>query len=306
MMALIWAGTALGPIAAWWLWRRRTRPSRSAAALLAAFYALGIWAFLIEPRTLAVRHVEVASDAWRGTPIRIGVISDTHVGAPQMSPARVRRLMGRMAAERPDLVVFVGDYVGGHAPVGARSERARTEIAEGIAALGTVPAPLGRWAVLGNHDWWYDGPAVEAQLWRAGVPVMENDAQRVARTGGAFWIAGLADYASTRAQPSAQAALAAVPADEPVIVLSHWPDAFEQVPSRVALTLAGHSHCGQVNLPIVGRPVLPSPGSARWPCGLYDVGGRKLFVTGGVGVSILPVRFRAPPEIIIVTLSGRP
>ena len=87
--------------------------------------------------------------------------------------------------------------------------------------------------------------------------------------------------------------------------ITHWPDPFETMPPRVALTLAGHTHCGQVNLPILGRPILPSPASHRWPCGLYDEGGRMLFVPGGVGTSVLPVRFRAPPEIVIVTLRAR-
>ncbi|MFZ5719267.1 MAG: metallophosphoesterase [Pseudomonadota bacterium] len=311
-MLFAWAGAACGPVVALLAWRRlgsagrRTAGARVLLGFFALAYGLGVWAFLIEPRTLAVRHVSVESEAWRGPPLRIGVVSDTHVDAPHVTPERVRRLMARMAGERPDVVVFVGDYVGGHAPAAARDDVARTGIAEGIAAFGTIHAPLGRYAVLGNHDWWYGGREVEALLWRAGVPVLENYAQRVERPGGAFWIAGLADYASLRAQPSAAAALAAVSAHEPVVVLSHWPDAFKQVPARAALTIAAHSHCGQVNLPLLGRPITPSPGSARWPCGLYEEDGRKLLVTGGVGVSILPVRFRAPPEIVIVTLSEHP
>lgn len=311
-MLLAWAGAACGPVVALLAWRRlgsagrRTAGARVLLGLFVLAYGLGVWAVLIEPRTLAVRRVSLQSETWRGPPLRIGVVSDTHVDAPHVTAERVRRLMARLAGEQPDVVVFVGDYVGGHKPAAARSDEARAEIAEGIAAFGTIHAPLGRYAVLGNHDWWYGGLAVESLLWRAGVPVLENYAQRVERPGGAFWIAGLADYASTRAEPSAAAALAAVPAHEPVIVLTHWPDAFEQVPRRAALTIAAHSHCGQVNLPLLGRPITPSPGSARWPCGLYDEGGRKLLVTGGVGVSILPVRFRAPPEIVVVTLSGPP
>lgn len=258
-MLLAWTGAIVGPAAALLAWRRlrpegrRRLGPRMLLAIFVVVYGLGVWAFLVEPRTLAVRRVSVASEAWRGPPLRIGVVSDTHVDAPHMTPERVRRLMGRLAAERPDLVLFVGDYVGGHAPAAARGSVAPAAIAEGIAALGTIHAPLGRYAVLGNHDWWYDGRTVEAQLWRAGVPVLENYAQRIARPGGAFWIAGLADYASARAQPSAEAALAAVPAGEPVIVLTHWPDAFAEVPPRVALTIAGHSHCGQVK-PAHRRP----------------------------------------------------
>src|SRR5690606_41218094 len=98
------------------------------------------------------------------------------------------------------------------------------------------------------------------------------------------------------------ATLGEVPATAPVIVLTHWPVPFREVPHGVALALAGHTHCGQVNLPVLGRLVHASSASERWPCGLYDEGGRKLFVTGGVGVSILPVRFRAPPEIVVLTL----
>ena len=136
--------------------------------------------------------------------------------------------------------------------------------------------------------------------------MLANHALRVARPSGGFWVAGVADFQSERTEPSVAAALRDVTTDEPVLLLSHWPDIFTHVPPRVALTVAAHTHCGQVNLPFLGRPVLPSAGSRRWPCGLYDDGGRKLLVTGGLGVSMLPVRFRAPPEIVIVTLSGRP
>jgi predicted MPP superfamily phosphohydrolase len=185
-----------------------------------------------------------------------------------------------------------------------RARPDRSAVLQGAAALGQARAPLGRFAVLGNHDWWYDGPALEAQLQRSGVTVLENAAVKVARPGGDFWIAGLADLDSRRAEPSPQTALARVPTGEPVILLSHWPDPFPTVPPRVALTLAGHTHCGQVNLPLLGRLVHASHGAKRWGCGLYDEGGRKLFVTSGLGVSILPVRFRAPPEVAIVTLRG--
>jgi predicted MPP superfamily phosphohydrolase len=306
VMMMAWAGTLAGPFIAWRLWRRRSRLARAALVLLAIFYALGVWTFLIEPRLLVVRHVTVVTPAWTAPATRIAVLSDTHVGDPHVSAARVVRVVARINRERPDAVVFVGDYVGGHDPYGVRSSEANAEIERGIAALGQARAAYGRAAVLGNHDWWYHGPSVEAALRNGGVPVLENAAIRLQGRAGAFWIAGVADPYSERAPPSVPDALKAVPANEPVILLSHWPDVFPRVPDRVALTIAGHSHCGQVNFPLVGRPLTPSPGSAHWPCGLYDEGGRKLLVTGGLGTSILPVRFRAPPEIVIVTLRGPP
>ncbi len=309
LLMVAWVGAVLGPLAAALLWRRlppvrrRSWPARAGLAAFALAYALAVWAFLIEPRTLVVRNVSVESAEWRGPPLRIGLLSDVHVGA-QVSPTRVAHVAARLSRERPDLILLLGDYVGGHAPEADRLASARTEILRGVAALDGARAPLGRVAVLGNHDWWYDGPAIEAALRGEDIAVLENDAVRIDRTGGPFWVAGLADLASRRARPSATLALSRVPMTEPVILLTHWPDPWPTVPGRVALTLAGHTHCGQVNLPIVGRPIAASPGSRRWPCGLYQDGGRKLFVTGGLGVSILPVRFRAPPEIVILTLSG--
>jgi predicted MPP superfamily phosphohydrolase len=298
----------LGPPVAILLWRalgpklRHSRLVRLAFLAFAVGYGLCVWTFLIEPRTLRVHRLQVASAAWSGAPLRIGVVSDTHVGAPHVTPDRVRRTMLRLNRERPDVIVFLGDYAGGHEPAATRAAPDRSAVLSGVAALAAAEAPLGRIAVLGNHDWWYDGPAIEAQLRRAGVKVLENNAVRVQRPGGAFWIAGLADLESRRAEPSPEAALATVPSGEPVILLTHWPDPFPSVPPRVALTLAGHTHCGQVNFPIVGRTVHASEGARRYGCGLYDEGGRKLFVTAGLGVSILPVRFRAPPEIAVITL----
>jgi len=135
-----------------------------------------------------------------------------------------------------------------------------------------------------------------------GIKVLENARARIERPGGAFWLAGLADYESTRAQPSYGEALNGLQDNDPVIAMSHWPDAFATAPDRVTMTFAGHTHCGQVNLPFFGRLLHASPGSEMWPCGLYTDAGRKLYVSGGVGVSIMPVRFNQPPEIAIVTL----
>lgn len=306
VLILAWIAAVGGPFLCLLLVRRMLRVRRiflawSLAALAAVAWALGVWAFLTEPTTLKVRHVTVESATWTGPPVRLGVISDTHVSAPHVDVGRLRRLVQRMNAEAPDAVVLLGDYTGGSSRA---AERNRAEILAGVEAFGDLRAPLGVYGVLGNHDSAFDDAAIAAALGRARVPVLENRAVRVARPGGAFWVAGLADMHSRRVRPSPEAALQAVPADEPSIVITHWPDPFLAVPQEVALTLAGHTHCGQVSLPILGRLVHASPMSERWACGLYDEGGRKLFVTGGVGVSILPVRFRAPPEIVVVTLKG--
>jgi len=311
ILTLAWIGAVVGPVICgllvWWLLRDQRIYFAAAVGVVAGLaWVLGVWAFLIEPATLTVRHVSVESAAWRGPPLRIGIISDTHVAAPHTDVRRIERLVGRMNAERPDVVMLLGDYAGGHEPAATRAQPEQSEILRGVEAFHALSAPLGVHAVLGNHDSWYDDAAIAEALGRAGASLLDNRAERVDRPGGAFWIAGLADMDSPREGPRVAATLATIQGTEPVIVISHWPDPFVDVPDRVALTLAGHTHCGQVNLPVFGRLVHASRMSERWACGLYDEGGRKLFVTGGVGVSILPVRFRAPPEIVILTLKSMP
>lgn len=307
VLVVAWIGALVGPLLCFLLVRRLLRSRRiflgwSVAAVVAIGWGLGVWAFLVEPATLTVRHVTVESATWRGPPLRIGIISDTHVAAPHTDVARIERLVARMNAERPDVVVLLGDYAGGHEPASVRAAPEASEILRGVEAFRGLSSPLGTHAVLGNHDSWFDDAAIAAALGRADVTVLDNRAARVERANGAFWLAGLADMHSPREGPRVGATLGEVADAAPVIVLTHWPDPFREVPQGVALTLAGHTHCGQVNLPVLGRLVHASEASERWPCGLYDEGGRKLFVTGGVGVSILPVRFRAPPEIVVLTL----
>jgi len=318
LLMLAWAGAVLWPVllglALWRGLKRGRGPGWigwSAIGVVSVAWFLGIWAFLWEPQQLVIRRVEATSAAWSGAALKIGVMSDTHTDGAHMGVGRLNAVIDAMNAEQPDIVVLLGDFVSGHELMADRSEDNRKAIAEGLAALSRLRAPLGVHAVLGNHDWWYDGPAVEAQLKLAGVNVMENGRVRIAREGGAFWVGGLADYHSERTKPSYGATLGqrvdapAVPADQPVIVMSHWPDAFAVAPDSVALTLAGHSHCGQVNLPFVGRPIAISEGSRRWPCGLYEDRGRRLYVSGGVGTSVMPVRFGQPPEIAVVMLRER-
>lgn len=311
VLVMAWVAAVLGPIICTLLIRRLLRGRRiifawSLGAIAALGWGLGVWAFLVEPATLTVRHVTVASAQWRGPPLRIGVISDTHVAAPHTDVARIERVVARMNAERPDIVVLLGDYAGGHEPAARRERPEQSEILAGVDAFRGLTAPLGVHAVLGNHDSWYDDAAISEALMRAGVRVLDNRAERVPRQNGPFWLAGLADMESPREPPLVSATLREVTDRAPIIVLTHWPDPFVEVPNRVAVTLAGHTHCGQVNFPILGRMVHASRMSERWACGLYDEGGRKLFVTGGVGVSILPVRFRAPPEIVVLTLRAAP
>jgi predicted MPP superfamily phosphohydrolase len=312
ILLLAWAAVIIWPVLlAVALWRGLKRGRGPGAlgwmfvAWVTVLWGLGVHAFLWEPQTLEVRRVEVVSRTWTGPSLRIGVISDTHMGAPHMSVARLNSIVLRMNSERPDIVVLLGDFAGGHEPADERSEGDRAAVLSGIPPLEKLEAPFGVWAVLGNHDWWYDGAVIERELEARKVQVLENERVLINREGGSFWLAGLADYDSLRKKPSYMDTIGELSSNEPILAISHWPDVFAAAPDRVALTLAGHSHCGQVNLPVVGRLVHASRGAERWQCGLYEERGRKLYVSGGVGVSILPVRFLQPPEIAVVTLHGQ-
>jgi len=167
-------------------------------------------------------------------------------------------------------------------------------------ALAGLRAPLGIVAVLGNHDWWFDGPRVRHALESRGVRVLENESVPIMYRGKSFWLAGLADL-WTRGNGLLQT-MAKIDDAGPVLVLMHNPDLFPEMPERVSLTLAGHTHGGQVDLPIAGRLIVPSSFGQRYAYGLVEENGKKLIVTGGIGTSILPVRFRVPPEVVILTL----
>jgi predicted MPP superfamily phosphohydrolase len=151
-------------------------------------------------------------------------------------------------------------------------------------------------AVLGNNDWQNAGAEMAGALREAGIPVLENDVV----DAGPLHVAGLADL-RTR-EPDVAGTLAHVPEGAPVIVLSHDPDLFPQISGRVALTLSGHTHGGQIAIPRMRRRAIPSRFGERFARGHIVEGGRHLYVTSGVGTSGWPVRLLAPAEIVILRL----
>jgi predicted MPP superfamily phosphohydrolase len=284
-------------------WPRRSRAQRGrrglALVLGALGYGLNVYAWLIEPRMLVVRRVEVASERWRGAPVAIAVIGDTHVGSPHVDARRVAETVARANALHPDLVVLLGDYVANDEPESQREAAERSETLAGIAAFARLQAPLGVVAVLGNHDSWYGLAPIARALEAAGVTVLWNRHIVKDRPGGQFVIAGLADDLTGR--PDFARALANAPPID-TMVLSHSPDPFPELPPAPALMLAGHTHCGQVSVPFLGRPVTFTRSAQRYACGRTDEGGGVLYTTAGIGTSILPVRFGNPPEIVLLTL----
>lgn len=281
--------------------------------LAAAPFGLAGYAVGIEPAlTPAIRTYAVASPAWPDRlRLKLAVIADIHACEPWMSAERVHAVALQVNAMKSDAVVILGDFNAGHGFVtGPVMPEAWGE------ALSMLEAPLGIYAILGNHDWWHGpvpgmagGPAeIRAVLAERKIRLLENDAVQLSKDGQPFWIAGLADQMAhrvqrgwTRGADDLAGTLARIPAGDPVVVLAHEPFVFPRMPERVALTLCGHTHGGQVVLPVLGAPVTSS---RRYRYGHIVEDGRHLIVSGGLGESGLPVRFGIPPELLCVELCG--
>jgi predicted MPP superfamily phosphohydrolase len=279
------------------------------AALLGCGVAAS-YGVVIEPGfRLNVVPWPVAHPGWPASmpPLRIAVLTDLHAMKPWMPVPRIERIVEAANALQPDLIVLLGDYVAG-------MERYRTgtvDIADWTLALSSLRAPYGVYAVLGNHDWWVDPRGVRLGLEKVGIPVLENDAFKLQAHGRSFWLAGLGDQLARWVGgrlvgvDDLKGTVAQTMKDQdPVILLAHEPDIFVRVPPRITLTLAGHTHGGQVLLPFVGRPIVPSGYGQRFAYGHIVEGGRHMLVSSGLGLSGLPIRFMVPPEIALVTLSS--
>lgn len=292
--------------AAWLLVRRwRTLGPRTrwaAFSVLAVFellFWINIYAWYVEPNRLVVRRVEIVSDHWHGAPITIAALGDTHVGGPHVDSARVLRIVQRVNALRPDLVLLLGDYVNGHHQDADLTPAQNQNVLGGVATFAALNARYGVVAVTGNHDAWYNRQAIISALQEAGVAALSNRNIVIHRSGGPVVIAGLEDLWT--GHPDLTAALDGAPANTDTIVIAHNPDTFAPLPAGPALFLAGHAHCGQVTVPFVGRPVLPLH-NKRYGCHLIRENGKIIYVTAGIGESIAPVRFLNPPEIVLITL----
>jgi len=258
-----------------------------------------IYGFFIEPKTLAVRHVTVKSTEWPGAPLKIALIADIHIGGEHVSAARAERLTAKINAESPDIILLAGDYVNGHLTRHERSDEFNTAVEQGIGYLGALEAPLGTYAVMGNHDAWYDNEALSQWIESANISILENQNRDIMHKGRTFCLVGLSDYDTGRDD---RAAVTRCAEGQSRLVFMHSPDSLKLLPSGIALALAGHTHGGQINIPFIGRRVTATKIGHKYAYGLKQYGNFPVFITAGVGTSMLPARFRAPPEIVILTL----
>jgi predicted MPP superfamily phosphohydrolase len=279
------------------------------------------YAFGIEPRfRLSVTRYALTPASWpKYFKLRLALVADVHACDPVMTVARMEEIVGVTNALGADAILLLGDY-----EASARGMVRPLPPEAWAPVLAQLNAPLGVHAILGNHDFWDDPetkwrqlkrpPRARVALEKAGVPVYENDVVRLEKGGQPFWLAGLADQIAFitgvkngrmtfEGLDDLPGTLAKIKDDAPVILMAHEPDIFPKVPDRVALTLSGHTHGGQVRL-FGWSPIVPSEFGNRYAYGHVTEDERHLIVSGGLGCSILPLRFGVPPEIVVVELGA--
>ena len=253
------------------------------------------WTAVSDP---VVRNARIPVAGWpAGTPpLRLLLISDIHVGGPDMPPARLARIVEQINGLGSDLVLIAGDFI-----TDRQVATRHYSLAEAVAPLAALAPKIGTFAVLGNHDHWRDAAEARVRLSAAGVIVLDNEAVQA----GPLAIGGLDDAYTAHADVTRTVGqLRALPGAR--LLISHSPDPFPAVPRDVALMVAGHTHCGQIRLPLIGAVSTMSDYGDRYACGRIEEGGKVLVVSAGVGTSILPLRLLAGPDLWLIELRPAP
>ncbi|WP_438728361.1 metallophosphoesterase [Parasphingorhabdus sp. DH2-15] len=266
--------------------------------LSALLLAMGLTAYGFYEATSkpVARRAAISVDDWpKDTPpLRVLLLADTQMAGPDMWPERLTNIVNQVNQEQADIILLAGDFVS--------EKRLATRYYtadEAIAPLAKLAAPMGVYAVLGNHDYWSDEQGFVAALKRHDITLLRNEALAV----GPFNLIGVDDEYTGRADLDKTAkSLAKLSQTAPNILFTHGPDIVPDLPFDTDIVMAGHTHCGQIALPIIGILSYVSRYGSRFNCGLIEDEGRKVIVTAGMGTSIMPIRIGAPPDYWVVTL----
>lgn len=267
------------------------------------------YATLVEPWGIKVREYVIPID---GLPalfdgLRVVQVSDTHLG-PRIPESFIVQAYAQAVELRPDLILLTGDHVHD----GTKENQRAAELCEPLVRA----CPMGVLGVLGNHDWWGDGAQLSSMLSGVGVRMIDNDRVWLDGTTGnlidrdpgdeGLVFVGIGDL--TDGVVDVDRAFRGVRKETARVVLAHNPDTAEihalklEGAPRVDLMVSGHTHGGQVKIPFLGTPIVPSWYGQKYAGGLVDGPVFRVLISRGVGMSMLPVRVGVPPEISVITL----
>jgi predicted MPP superfamily phosphohydrolase len=269
---------------------RRIAIPLSILLLCALAIGVGIWG-AVRPPIVTAYAIDDSVLPVGARPLRIVQLSDIHANRPFMPAGKLQALVAQVNALKPDIVVLTGDYMG-DGIVGASP----LPPDQAVAPFAGFKARFGSYAVLGNHDYQPNARGVGGALRRVGVRLLSNEHIQA----GPVTIAGVDDEITGHANLAR--AVDGIATGVPTILLSHSPDIFPRVGRSVALTLSGHTHGGQIVLPVIGALSTASRYGRRYAHGHIEENGHDLIVSAGLGTSLLPFRIGMPPEIVMITL----
>lgn len=292
----------MGKVIGFWAWfmKRFLKWFAVTFSVILLILALLVgYAYFIEPSRLVVTAKEIKVPYWSSdlNGFKIVAVADIHGGSNNASEARIRYLAEQVNAQDPDIIVLLGDFI---SQVSGRNSGLKMPIETVAESLKEMRAKYGVYAVIGNHDWWYDEKKCRSALENVGFRVLENEVFSFQANGQTITIWGIEDFWKHRAVP-VKDVISKIQSEENIIAITHNPDSFDKTPGTVSLMVAGHTHGGQVLIPFYGAPVAVS-NRKYYYVKHYTENGRNLFITSGFGTSGPQFRFGVPPEIAVITL----
>ena len=266
---------------------------------------VGAWGFWWEPSRIVVRTEVLKVNDWpqNSRNLKIVVASDFHIGSLYWGKENAKKIVNKINSQNPDMVFLLGDYLISKVLFGRFVDPKSVAF-----AFGGIEAPLGVFSVLGNHDWWEGGSQLERGLQQAGITVLENELRTIEWDQNRLSVLGIADDISRK--PNIRQILDRQAKTEHfTILMTHDPGVLLDLSTsdQFGLMLAGHTHGGgQIDLLFTNFHFLtPGRSPKEWAYGWVGTPNGSLYVTSGIGNSILPFRLNAPPEIVVFSVGHR-